>query len=109
MASRPVILIVDNNPRSLAHLLDAITRRFGTDYRAIGHGSSREALDELQQLAAAAEPVALVICAQRMPEMTGLDLLSQVHTIAPGAQRAIVVGWGDANAAEMVLQGCAFG
>jgi thioredoxin reductase (NADPH) len=106
---RPVILVVDDHPSSLQHLRQAIDRRYGADYRTIPHVSAHAALDHLQQIAAAGEPIALVIAARSMPEMSGLDLLSRVHAIAPGAQRAMLVGWGDRDASEAVLEGCAFG
>jgi thioredoxin reductase (NADPH) len=109
MSRRPVILIIDDNPTSLARLLEAIARRFGEDYRTIAHASANVALDELRQIRAAGEPIALVIADQWMPEMTGLDVLRQVHAIDPEAQRALLVGWGDSSASEKILQGCAFG
>jgi thioredoxin reductase (NADPH) len=107
--SIPVIIIVDDHQSSLDHLVEAITRRFGRDYRTIGYVSASTTLAEVQRMAAAGEDIALVIADQWMPEMTGLELLGRVHEIVPDAQRAIVVGWGDRNATEVILQGCAFG
>jgi thioredoxin reductase (NADPH) len=109
MSVRPVILIIDDRAASLARLVDAINRRYSSDYRTIGHVSAHAALDELRRISAASEQVALVIANRWMQEMTGLELLAQVHAIAPQAQRAMLVGWGDRDASEMVLEGCAFG
>jgi hypothetical protein len=37
MAERPVIMVVDDEPAALAAMLDALTRRFGGDYRIVPH------------------------------------------------------------------------
>ena len=109
MTGRPVILIVDDRPRGLAALLDAIERRYGRDYRVVGHLSAHAALDELARAQAANEQVALVIADQWMPEMTGHEVLLRAHELHPEAQRALLVGWGDKRASEAILQGCALG
>lgn len=109
MENRPVILIVDDRPRGVAKLLDALGRRYGSDYRVIGHVSAQAALDELARAKAAGDEVALVIADQWMPEMTGSELLLRAHELHPEAQRALIVGWGDTAANETILQGCARG
>lgn len=109
MQQRPVILIVDDEPEALASLRDALSRRFGGDYRVVAHASALAALEELARLRREGEEIALVIADQWMPEMTGADLLSRVHEIEPGAKRGLLVAWGDQTAAPTILQGCAFG
>ena len=37
MNARPNIIVVDDEPTALASLLDALTRRYGGDYRVIPH------------------------------------------------------------------------
>jgi thioredoxin reductase (NADPH) len=44
-----------------------------------------------------------------MPEMAGVELLTRVHELHPDAQRALLVGWGDTRANDIILQGCALG
>jgi len=109
MSSRPVILIACARASSLGHLREALERRFGADYRIGGYTSATVLLAELAASVAAGEQTALVIADQWMPEMTGLELLSRVHAIHPGAQRALMVGWSEREASQMVLEGCAFG
>jgi len=106
---RPWILIVDDRPRGLSALLDAISRRYGGDYYTVGHLSARAALEDLERARAAGEEVALVIADQWMPEMTGNELLLRAHTIHPEAQRALLVAWGDKRSANTILEGCALG
>ena len=109
MSSRPLILIVDDRPHGLSALLDAIGRRYGSDYRTVGHLSAHAALDELERARRDGEEVALVIADQWMPEMTGRELLRRAHDLHADAQRALLVGWGDTRANETILQGCALG
>ena len=109
MPSRPVITIVDDEPRALTTLLDALARRFGGDYRVVSHLSAHAALEDMKRLRSEGERVALVIADQWMPEMTGIELLSRAHEIDPTAQRALLVEWGDRSAAPTIIEGCAFG
>jgi thioredoxin reductase (NADPH) len=109
MLTRPVIMVVDDEPGSLASLLDALARRYGGDYRVVSHLSPQAALEELDRIRADGEQVALVIADQWMPGMNGIDLLGRAHEIHPAAQRALLVSWGDRTATPTILQGCAFG
>jgi len=109
MLTRPVIIVVDDEPHALAALLGALARRFGGDYRIVSHLSARAALDDLERIRADGEQVALVIADQWMPEMTGIELLGRAHEIHAAAQRALLVEWGDQTAAPTIIQGCAFG
>lgn len=109
IVKRPWIVIVDDKPRGLSALLEALARRFGGDYRVVGHVSAHAALEDLTRARTDGEDVALVIADQRMPEMSGLELLSRAHALQPDAQRALLVGWGDKTSSGAVLQGCALG
>ncbi|MDE3156044.1 MAG: FAD-dependent oxidoreductase [Acidobacteriota bacterium] len=109
MTERPAILIVDDEPDALAAMLDALTRRFGGDYRIVPHLSPSAALDAIRRIADDHEDLALVIADQRMPAMTGRDFLGRVRAIVPTAKRALLVGWGDHDASPTILQACALG
>lgn len=109
MLARPVILIVDDDSTALDRLLDALTRRFGADYQVVAHLSATAALDNIARMRSEGEELALVIADQWMPEMTGLELLGRVRALDPAAKRALLVAWGDREAAPTILSGCAFG
>lgn len=109
MFTRPVILLVDNDPQSLAALGDALARRFGRDYQVVSHLSPQAALEELERIRYEGGQVALVIAKLRMSDMPGIEVLARTHEIHPAAQRALLVEWGDRTAAPAILQGCAFG
>ena len=95
MAERPVIMVVDDEPDALAAMLDALTRRFGTDYRIVPHLSARAALDAVTKIKEDGEEIALVIADQWMPEMTGTEFLGRMRSSEPTAKRALLVAWGD--------------
>lgn len=109
MSERPVILVVDDEPPALAGMLDALTRRFGGDYRVEPHLSTHTALESITRLKESGEELALVIADQWMPEMTGNEFLGQVRTLVPTAKRALLVAWGDHEASPVILQACAMG
>lgn len=109
MAERPVIVIVDDEPDELAAMLDALTRRFGGDYRVLPHLSAKAALAALAKIKESGEEIALVVADQWMPEMTGREFLAQVRSIEPTAKRALLVAWGDHEASSTILQACALG
>jgi thioredoxin reductase (NADPH) len=109
MLDRPAILVVDDEPTALASMLDALTRRFGGDYRVEPHLSAQSALDAIARLKADGDEIALVIADQWMPEMTGNEFLGHVRAIEPTAKRALLVSWGDREASPVILQACALG
>jgi thioredoxin reductase (NADPH) len=109
MESRPAIVIVDGEPGELAALLDALGRRFGGDYRITPHLSGAGALAEIQQIRSQGGETALVVAAHRLPGASGVELLARVRELDPRARRALLVAWGDRDAAPTILQGCAFG
>jgi thioredoxin reductase (NADPH) len=109
MAERPAIVVVDDEPTALATMLEALTRRFGADYRVVPHLSASAALDAVSNLKKNGEEIALVIADQWMPEMTGNEFLARVRSVEPTAKRALLVAWGDHTASATILQGCALG
>jgi thioredoxin reductase (NADPH) len=109
MTERPAIVIVDDQPDALTAMLDALTRRFGTDYRVVPHLSPSAALEAISKITEENEDIALVIADQRMPEMTGRDFLGRVRSITPTAKRVLLVDWGDHEASPTILQACALG
>jgi len=83
------ILIVDDEPANL-RLLERLFRR---DYQVITAASGREALELLGQ-----HDVALLITDQRMPGMTGIELLKSTVPLRPHMVRMILTGYTDVSA-----------
>ena len=109
MPDRPAIVIVDDEPRALTAMLDALTRRFGADYRVAPHLSPGEALESLETMRKAGEEVALIIADQWMKGQNGSEFLARARLLAPAAKRALLVAWGDRSASATILRGCALG
>jgi thioredoxin reductase (NADPH) len=82
------ILVVDHDEPSLEILQRDMTKRYGADYDVLAASTPLEAVRLQKRLAGENRTVALVIAYQWMPEMTGIDLLSQSREHHPGAMRA---------------------
>lgn len=80
------IMIVDDEPANL-RLLE---RLFRQDYKVITAASGEEALELLAQ-----HDTALLITDQRMPNMSGLELLKQTAELRPHMVRMILTGYTD--------------
>jgi len=94
----PILLLVEDDPETLASLASALERRFGADYRVLTERSPASALARLEHACEHGEDVALVVAHLWMPEMTGLDLLARVHDLCPRASRCVLVSYGDGAA-----------
>ena len=84
-ASRPPsVLLVDDEPRSL----DAMEMALEDEFEIFRAASAEEALEILAE-----EWIQVVFCDQRMPGMTGVELLSQMRERWPETIRIIVTGY----------------
>jgi putative two-component system response regulator len=83
------LLIVDDEPANL-RLLERLFRR---DYQVFTAASGAEALELLGQ-----HEVALLITDQRMPGMTGIELLKSTVALRPHMIRIILTGYTDVAA-----------
>jgi thioredoxin reductase (NADPH) len=89
---QPILFLVNEHGRVLHALVGDLARRFGVDYQVLSEGSPSAALATLEQLTDRSEEVALVIAAQRMREMPGVDFLVRAHELHPSAKRVLLVG-----------------
>jgi len=83
------IMVVDDEPANL-RLLERLFRR---DYQVVAASSGAEALRLLEQ-----HDVALLITDQRMPGMTGIELLGHAARLRPHMVRIILTGYTDVEA-----------
>ncbi len=82
----PVLFVLDHDPTSLDVLLSDLARRFGNDFTVRGDTSPETALCALQQMAAANEPVALL-----MVNDDAMDFLARAHELHRRAKRVLLV------------------
>lgn len=87
--NRHNLLIVDDEK----DILRTLTLTFEEDYEVFTARSGIEALGVLER-----QDIALIIADQRMPEMTGVELLQKAITIKPQAIRIILTGYTDTEA-----------
>lgn len=97
--SKPAILAVDDDPDVSAAIARDLQGRYAADYRIVRATSGPEALEVLARLALRGQPVALIIADQRMPQMTGIEMLEQARTHAPGAKYLLLTAYADTNVA----------
>ncbi|HET6651548.1 MAG TPA: FAD-dependent oxidoreductase [Nocardioides sp.] len=97
--SRPTILTVDDDPQVSAAITRDLLARYGTDYRVVRTTSGAEALGVLGELALRDDPVALIVTDQRMPQMTGTELLEQARPHAPDAKQLLLTAYADTEVA----------
>ena len=97
--ANPVILIVDDDPQVLRAVEREVRGRFGGDYRIVAAGSGADALDAIRRLTLRGTPIALLVVDQRMPGMSGVELLGATLALLPGAKRVLLTAYADTDVA----------
>src|SRR5580704_9657812 len=97
--ARPILLAVDDDVSVLEAVVQDLRRQYGNTYRVMRAAGGQAALDTLAQLKSRDEPVALIISDQRMPGMTGVELLERARDIYPEARRVLLTAYADTEAA----------
>jgi len=95
----PVILTVDDEPEVLRAVQRDLRAKYSSEYRIIGADGGQEAIDTLDELSARGGSVALVLADQRMPLVTGVDVLRHSLDIFPSVKKALLTAYADTDAA----------
>jgi response regulator RpfG family c-di-GMP phosphodiesterase len=85
----PLVLVVDDELRVVESVADLLRK----DCLVLGTTDPGEALASIQ-----ARPIALVLADQRMPGMTGAELLARAFELRPDAIRMLFTGYSDIEA-----------
>src|SRR5256714_2644988 len=96
---RPGLLAVDDDPEVLRAVDRDLRRRYADRYRVVRAESGASAIDALRRFEERGDPIALVVADQRMPEMTGVELLQQTMKLVPDAKRVLLTAYADTDAA----------
>jgi thioredoxin reductase (NADPH) len=96
---KPLILTVDDDPQVLGAIVQDLRQEFRQDYRILSVGSGPEALTVLEELRTRAEPLALILADQRMPEVEGIEVLTRARELFPEAKRVLLTAYADTTAA----------
>ena len=97
--SKPTILAVDDDPGVSKAIVRDLASRYGADYRVLRATSGREALALLADLTLRDRSVALVVSDQRMPEMTGIEMLDRVRSESPDTKLLLLTAYADTDVA----------
>ncbi|HXG27624.1 MAG TPA: response regulator [Nevskiales bacterium] len=87
--ARARVLFVDDEPR----ILNTMRMLFRGRYEVLTADGGAQALELLKT-----RPVDVIVSDQRMPGMTGIELLRQARERMPGAMRILLTGYSDLNA-----------
>ncbi|MGB8031670.1 MAG: FAD-dependent oxidoreductase [Terracidiphilus sp.] len=101
--NKPVLLIVDDDPQVLAAVRRDLRSRYRENYAVISASSGEEALIAIRELKSRGDSLAMLICDQRMPGMTGSEVLAQSRTIYPLARRVLLTAYSDIEAAVKAI------
>jgi thioredoxin reductase (NADPH) len=96
---KPALLTVDDDRDVLRAVQRDLRRHFAEDYRVLAASSGGEALEILHELKDRDEQVALLLVDQRMPGMSGVDLLEKAVGLFPGSKRVLLTAYADTDAA----------
>ena len=97
--SKPILLVVDDDPDVLSAIARDLRTKYGRDFRVLRAESGTVALELLRELRERGTPVALLLSDQRMPGMDGVTFLSQTMEDFPKAKRAVITAYADTEAA----------
>jgi response regulator RpfG family c-di-GMP phosphodiesterase len=85
-ASRHCLLVIDDEP----HVCDSVSDLLRREFRVLKATSAQEGYRIMQQ-----EEVHIVMSDQRMPQITGVELLTKVKARYPHAIRMLFTGYAD--------------
>jgi len=99
MIIKPVILTVDDDPAVLGAIDRDLRHQYRHEYRVMKAASPAEGLETAKQLAARDTPIAMFIVDQRMPEMSGIDVLREAIKLHPKSRRVLLTAYADTEVA----------
>ncbi|MBP2832163.1 FAD-dependent oxidoreductase [Aquimarina sp. U1-2] len=96
---KPIIFVVDDDPQVLRAVTRDLKSEYRKEYRIMSTSSANDALEALIDLKKKNETVALFLVDQRMPEMLGVDFLSEAKNHYPEAKKVLLTAYSDTDAA----------
>ena len=97
--ANPVILAVDDDADVLSAIERDLRRRYGDRYRILTAPSGAAALELTGKIRQRNETIALFLVDHRMPQMNGVEFLSNAIKDFPDAARVLLTAYADTEAA----------
>ena len=97
--AKPAILAVDDDAAVVAAVVRDLRQRYGESYRVLRATSGAEALEILADQVLKDRPVAAVVSDQRMPGMSGIEVLRQVREQSPDTKLCLLTAYADTDVA----------
>ncbi|MFM2311478.1 MAG: hypothetical protein RLZZ04_754 [Cyanobacteriota bacterium] len=101
--AKPNILTVDDDLDVLQAISRDLRTEYGDRFRILRANSGASAIETLEQLKLRNETVALFLTDQRMPGMSGVELIEQAAPMFPQAKRVLLTAYADTNAAIQAI------
>jgi thioredoxin reductase (NADPH) len=96
---RPSLLTVDDDSDVLRSVERDLKQRYREKYRVLSVDSGTKAIDLLRRLLQRGEEVALLLVDHRMPQMNGIETLTEAIKLFPDAKRVLLTAYADTEAA----------
>jgi thioredoxin reductase (NADPH) len=96
---KPIILAVDDEVNVLNAVTRDLQKKFVGEYRILKAESGTEALEAVRDLKKRNETIALFLVDQRMPEMSGIDFLSEAQKLYPETKKVLLTAYADTDVA----------
>ena len=97
--AQPAILAVDDDARVLRAIADDLRAKYSEHYRILPADSGERALETLRELKRRQSPVALIVTDQRMPGLTGVELLAESRQLVPDTKAVLLTAYADTDVA----------
>jgi thioredoxin reductase (NADPH) len=97
--SKPVILCVDDDPEVLGAIERDLRRHYRGEYRIMHAASGPEGLEAARVLKERGTALALMLVDERMPKMSGTEMLEEAVVLHPDSRRVLLTAYADTAAA----------
>jgi thioredoxin reductase (NADPH) len=101
--AKPILLAIDDDSSVLDALVQDLRRHYGSRYRVVRAPSGQSALEVSAELKRRGDTVALFLSDQRMPGMSGVELLEKSIPVFPAAKRVLLTAYADTDAAVRAI------
>ena len=101
--NKPLIVVVDDNIEILHTIVRDLQDQYGSSDSILSSDSGERILEALPSLQLSNKCISLFIIDQRMPKITGIELLEHVSKLFPHAKRVLLTAYADTSVAIQAI------